>query len=57
MLLNKVGEGSRALNLIQGALERAQMEKKNIEARNLGMLLGQFYIQLVSRCCVCISVC
>eukprot|EP00250_Pteridium_aquilinum_P015090 c22370_g1_i1 orf=121-1674(+) len=46
MLLNKVGAQKEALELIQTALNRALSENKNVEARNLGVLLSQFYIQL-----------
>lgn len=46
MLLNKLGEGKEALELIQTALNKALTENKDVEARNLGMLLSQFYIQL-----------
>ncbi|KAI5063512.1 hypothetical protein GOP47_0022059 [Adiantum capillus-veneris] len=45
-LLNGAGEQTQALELIKEALNKAISEGKNVEARNLGVLLGQFYIQL-----------
>lgn len=46
MLYKRMGGETEALQLVQRALDRACSEKKDMEARNLGVLLSQFYIQL-----------
>lgn len=45
MLLNRRGQGEKALQLIEKALSRAITENKDIEASNLRILLGQYYTQ------------
>lgn len=46
MVLNQMGEKTQALELIQKVLYQAISEGRTVEARNLGVLLSQFHIQL-----------
>ncbi|KAH7297505.1 hypothetical protein KP509_26G072200 [Ceratopteris richardii] len=45
-VMNKAGQKEEALELIQNAFDQACSEGKDVEAKDLRVLLSQFYIQL-----------